>query len=231
MASNGVNRYYVLDTLTVEKAVRDYSSRLTGRLLEIGCGFLPYRDMFRATVTRYIASDINPRMSSPEVVCDGTRLSFSAGSFDAVLCTQVLEHVPDPRLVLGEIAWVLRPGGALLLTVPLNSDVHMVPHDYFRFTEFALRRLCGEAGLEVEELVERGDRIATASQALLLIFAVDHMRNRNVFTALLRRGIRLFCWAVQRWALPLDRRFPKKGNPLGYALLARKPRRAVPKLE
>jgi SAM-dependent methyltransferase len=222
MKTNRCNRYYILDTLTVERAVQDYSTRLTGRLLEIGCGLSPYRDLFRATATRYVASDIDPSASLPEVVCDGARLAFQSGSFDSVLCTQVLEHVPEPVRVLGEIARVLRPGGTVLLTVPLNSGVHGPPHDYFRFTEFGLRRLCEQAGLAVEELVERGGRITNAAQALLLVFEIDRMRRRNVVAALLRRAIRIFCWAVERWALPLDRRFPKEGNPVGYALLARK---------
>src|SRR3546814_15029687 len=52
----------------------------------------------------------------PDVAADGALLPFPDQSFEAVICSEVLEHVPDPRLVLDEIARVLKPGGCLLLT-------------------------------------------------------------------------------------------------------------------
>ncbi len=49
---------------------------------------------------------------------DATALSFDDGEFDALLSSDVLEHIPDYRRALGEFARVLRPGGNLILTVP-----------------------------------------------------------------------------------------------------------------
>src|SRR3546814_2135706 len=57
----------------------------------------------------------------PDVAADGALLPFPDQSFEAVICSEVLEHVPDPRLVLDEIARVLKPGGCLLLT---RSEEH-----------------------------------------------------------------------------------------------------------
>jgi SAM-dependent methyltransferase len=158
------------------------------------------------------------------VLADGAQLPFPAATFDSVLCTQVLEHVPEPITVLREIARVLRPGGVALVTVPLNSGVHMAPNDFLRFTEFALRHLAAGAGLEVTLLEERGGRIASAAQALLLVFEEDRMPRRRIWAAAARQFIRFFCYAVERAGLVLDRRFPKAGSPLGYVLLASKPR-------
>jgi 2-polyprenyl-3-methyl-5-hydroxy-6-metoxy-1,4-benzoquinol methylase len=45
-------------------------------------------------------------------------IGFASGTFDAVLCTEVIEHTPDPRLSLGELFRVLKPGGTLVVTVP-----------------------------------------------------------------------------------------------------------------
>jgi hypothetical protein len=98
----------------------------------------------------------------------------------------------------------------------------MIPNDYFRFTEYGLRVLCERAGLEVEVIAERGGRIASAAQAILLIFEIDRMPSRHPVAAVARRAIGLLSWVIRRWALPLDRRFPKEGNPLGYAVLARR---------
>jgi len=49
---------------------------------------------------------------------DGTRLPFVDGSFDRVVCTEVLEHVPDDHAVLDELVRVLRPGGVIAISVP-----------------------------------------------------------------------------------------------------------------
>ena len=219
----GMNPYYDLDSRTVASAVRSLGSRLGGRLLEVGCGDAPYRGLFAPRVERYVASDLALSPGRVDVVTDGGQLGFRSDSFDSVLCTQVLEHVPDPLCVLSEVRRVLRPGGLALLTVPLNSGIHGAPHDYFRFTEHGLRVLCDRAGLEVKVIAERGGRIAAAAQAALLIFEIDGMPSRHLGAAVARRLVGLLAWAIRRWALSLDRRFPKDGNPLGYAVLARKP--------
>lgn len=221
------NRYYRLDSLTVDAAVERLAPRLRGRLLEVGCGDAPYRHLLASYVDRYVGSDIDLAKSRPDVVADGARLPFPAATFDSVLTTQVLEHVPEPLAVLSEVARVLRPGGVALVTVPLNSGIHMAPHDYMRFTEFGLRHLAARAGLEVTLLEERGGRIASAAQAALLIFELDEMPRRKVWAALARQAIRLLCFVIERWGLALDERFPKKGSPLGYALLAVKPKDAA----
>src|SRR3546814_8619033 len=71
----------------------------------------------------------------PDVAADGALLPFPDQSFEAVICSEVLEHVPDPRLVLDEIARVLKPGGCLLLTVPFLFRIHADPHDFGRYTD------------------------------------------------------------------------------------------------
>ncbi len=52
------------------------------------------------------------------VLGDGERLPFADGLFDAVICTETLEHVPDDRSVLRELLRVLRRGGTLVISVP-----------------------------------------------------------------------------------------------------------------
>ncbi|PQP35667.1 hypothetical protein C6A37_01510 [Desulfobacteraceae bacterium SEEP-SAG9] len=76
------------------------------------------------------------------------RLPFTSDVFDCVICTQVLEHVREPQLVLNELFRALKQGGLICLTAPQGWGVHQAPHDYFRFTNLALRYLLEKAGFE-----------------------------------------------------------------------------------
>jgi SAM-dependent methyltransferase len=86
-------------------------------------------------------------------------LPFSDGSFDLVVCIEVLEHVRDVQLFLSEIRRVLEPGGTLALTTPGNRPFMRVPdplspHLRF-FTRRSLRHLLDELGFEVRSLERR----------------------------------------------------------------------------
>jgi len=61
--------------------------------------------------------------------------------FDTIICTQVLEHVPNPFDAMNELYRILRPKGRLLITVPFLNNYHMEPNDYWRFTEYGLAAL------------------------------------------------------------------------------------------
>lgn len=65
-----------------------------------------------------------------DLVCDISSIPETDGSFDAVLCTEVLEHVPDPVRALEELARVLKPGGTLILSVPFCSFTHFAPYHF-----------------------------------------------------------------------------------------------------
>jgi len=77
-------------------------------------------------------------------------------SFDAVVCSSVLEHVVDTRAAVAGIDQLLRPGGTAIVAVPAIYPLHDEPHDYWRFTEWALRELFGE--FEQVEVHRRGLR-------------------------------------------------------------------------
>lgn len=70
-------------------------------------------------------------------------------SFDVVLCTEVLEHEPEPIRAVHEFARIVRPGGKLLLTAPLGSGLHQDPfHFYGGYTPYWYRRFLTEAGFD-----------------------------------------------------------------------------------
>jgi SAM-dependent methyltransferase len=125
---------------------------LAGAVLDVGCGRKPYRPLTRAT--RYVGVDLDTpatrALAAADVYYDGRRLPFPDASFDAVLCSQVLEHVFTPEEFLREIRRVLRPGGVLLLAVPFAWDEHEQPQDFARYSSFGLRALLERNGFAVE---------------------------------------------------------------------------------
>jgi SAM-dependent methyltransferase len=123
-------------------------------VIDVGCGEQPYRPCL-AGFRRYVGYDspsAPDRGAHPDVMGDALALPFADGCADAVLCTEVIEHVTDPSIMLAEFARVLRPEGSVLLTSPFTWHLHDEPHDYWRFTEFGLRLLCERAGFRVMAL-------------------------------------------------------------------------------
>jgi SAM-dependent methyltransferase len=146
------------------------------RVLDAGAGEGPYRARFAHA--RYMALDDRRgetrwNYGGLDVVGDLQRMPVRDAAFDAVLCTETLEHLTDPESFLRETARVLRSGGRLFLTAPLHFKEHQEPHDYFRYTRHGLALLLGRAGF-VEPAVEPeggyfrflGDKIQPAHRVL-----------------------------------------------------------------
>ncbi len=91
---------------------------------------------------RLITLDITPS-TAPDIVADITthNANIPDAHFDAVLCTEVLEHVVDPFAAVRELRRITKPGGWMLFTTPLNARIHGPVPDCWRFTEFGLQIL------------------------------------------------------------------------------------------
>jgi SAM-dependent methyltransferase len=139
-----------------------------GRVLDIGCGLQPYRALLDASGTQYVGVDRAHAHSNPTVIGSLDALPFRAESFDVVLCTQVLEHVPEPERALAEAVRVLRIGGRLILTVPGVWPTHEAPYDFWRFTRHGLMRILAQHGIEFAELKMLGGLWATVGQMVNL---------------------------------------------------------------
>jgi SAM-dependent methyltransferase len=159
-----------------------YCPRLEGRILDIGCGGRPYR-RFLADGSSYVGLDSNPDVG-PDVIGSVLALPFPDASFDGVICTEVLEHVPDPALALDEINRVLRAGGSLYLTVPQAWGLHYEPHDYYRYTRYGIEYLLGQAGFVTRELRQIGGLFSYVAVRL-----IDLVVTQLLFPAYRRAGL------------------------------------------
>jgi predicted SAM-dependent methyltransferase len=135
------------------------------KVLDVGAGTCPYRHYFAHC--RYFTQDFKKYdgikrdggrdYGTIDYESDITRIPVEDASFDAILCTEVLEHVPDPPAALREMSRILRPGGTLLLTVPLGSGLHQLPyHFYGGLSPNWYHYWGGEYGMHVAEMVPNG---------------------------------------------------------------------------
>ncbi len=120
-------------------------------MLDVGCGHMPFRDLFIATdKVNYIGADIPWAGVQPDItiVPETGVVDAKSETFDGVVHFQTLEHVPDPTTFLSETFRVLKPGGHLLCTVPFFYHYHPVPNDYRRWTVEGLKYDLEKSGFQ-----------------------------------------------------------------------------------
>jgi SAM-dependent methyltransferase len=159
------------------------------------------------------------------------RVELPDGSVDCVVLTEVLEHIYEPGLALRELHRLLRPGGILMGSVPFARGEHEAPHDYYRYTSFALRRLLADAGFEVSRVDYIGDLagvMVTSFAAALDVLPRGLRRLRLGFLALpltlLFRVPEFVYYGALRLGLDPGRLAYFRQYPLGFTFLAVKPR-------
>jgi SAM-dependent methyltransferase len=150
----------------IERSIAVLAPELTGELLDVGCGPQPYANYFRH-VKRKRACDFNAKRGQVDFECPADKIPLPDDSLDSILCTEVLEHVPDPLAVWREFHRLLRPGGKVLLATPMSWPGHEEPYDFYRFPEYGLRHLARESGFEVLRLMPRGGAWAHLGQTIL----------------------------------------------------------------
>jgi SAM-dependent methyltransferase len=162
------------------RSITEQLHNLSGTFLDVGCGRMPYKSLILSPpsqVKKYVGADIesNPH-GRPDLIFDGLRIPLGDASVDCAMATEVLEHCAEPGQLLCEIVRVLKPGGFFLFTVPFIWPLHEVPHDHYRYTPFALKRLFSEAGFTDLQLKAHGGWDAGLAQMLGLWVTYRGMR-------------------------------------------------------
>jgi|CXWL01.1.fsa_nt_gi SAM-dependent methyltransferase len=118
------------------------------QVLDIGSGGADQDSRFPNRTT----FDIDPTRN-PEIVGDIHDMPFPDNSYHTILCSEVLEHLHDPRKAIAQMYRVLAPGGTLVITTRFTFPVHDAPGDYWRFTPNGLRILFADFEI-IDEAVE-----------------------------------------------------------------------------
>lgn len=161
-------------------------SNLRGkRVLDYGAGDSPYSQYAESVGAELIRADIEAEGNTDviRIHLDG-RIDLPDNSIDAIISTQVLEHVPDVQLYLREGLRVLKPGGAFFLSTHGAWVLHRIPTDFHRWTIDGLPYEFRRAGMDVE----------TVTSAVGVLACSTHLRS-ILIGGLLRRvpGLALLC--------------------------------------
>ncbi|MCX7020459.1 MAG: class I SAM-dependent methyltransferase [Candidatus Sumerlaeota bacterium] len=166
-------------------AMRDNA---TGIMLDVGCGTKPYCCVFEGLVTKHIGVDVPASRhdhSAIDAYSSALHLPFCSESFDFVLCTEVLEHLPDPLLCVREISRVLKQGGRVIFSTPFMYRIHESPYDFYRYTCYSYEKLSKHAGLELLSIKTRGGYASVLCDILIkgaaMVFGGVSYVSRRVF--------------------------------------------------
>lgn len=170
-----INHNFLIRTRLVS-AIRKRAHKLTGVLLDFGCGTKPYQSFFVNT-TDYIGVDYKiegreHKQRAVDVFYDGSTIPFEDNKFDSILCTEVLEHVFNIDELLKEFNRVLKVDGIALITTPFMWEEHEMPYDFARYTTPALKSLYEKNGFDIIENTKSGNSITVIAQ-----FQLNYIKN------------------------------------------------------
>ena len=181
-----------LTRITLDRFIEAHAS--AGRTLDIGAQNGPYAALF----PNRVALDIR-RGTGVQIIGDAQALGIADDAFDVVLCTEVLEHLPEPQRAVDEMFRVLRPGGTLLLTTRFLFPIHDAPHDYFRFTKYGLRYLLRRFTIvELQEETDSVGALAVLLQRLGMQARTVGPTSTRAFWLIAARVTRPFGFLVRR---------------------------------
>jgi SAM-dependent methyltransferase len=219
----------------VTQFVKEVSALLPAgsSLLDAGAGECAYKQWFaqqRYTAIDAAIGEMAWNYSNLAIMGALDKLSFAGGSFDAVLCTQTLEHLQTPAENVAEMGRVLKPGGRLFLTAPFAHPEHQAPYDYFRYTSFALKMICLRAGFSDVLLEPFGGtftRMAYELPSVLSVFPaagrkIRPWKLRGVLCLPLKAVLLVAIRVTQLILLALDRFDTARIYPFGWRVIARK---------
>jgi SAM-dependent methyltransferase len=138
------------------------------RVLDVGCGVKPYYPWFEPYASEYVGVDTDNPAADLRGAAEA--LPVEDGSFDVVLCTQVLEHSPDPDLAVRELWRAAASGGRVLASTHGVQCYHPAPEDYWRWTHTGLERLFRRNGEWSRVDVRPAGGIASALTAMRVLY-------------------------------------------------------------
>ena len=193
-----------------------------GTLIDLGCGKAPLYEFYKDYVECVTCVDWQHSVHEnpfTDQTCDlNGRLPFDDSSYDTILLSDVLEHIAEPENLWLEMTRILKSGGVLILNVPFLYKIHEMPFDYFRYTEFSLRRFAERSQLNIVLLKGMGGLPEVITDLVAkLLYKIP------VLGSILAIVVQAMCGALLRTGL--GKKMSEKTivqYPMGYFMVCRK---------
>lgn len=179
----------VLDACTGELQNRQQSAHLE----YVSQDFCRYEGQRRGTPAEGLQSKSRDTRLI-HLVSDITAIPASDASFDVILCSEVLEHVPESTHAVHEFARLLRPVGVMILTAPFGSNVHMAPYNFGSgFSKYCYKHHLTLHGFDIKELTPIGDWYSLLRQKITRNAGLERQRGNWIWPlAYALLGVRYF---------------------------------------
>ncbi len=211
-------RRHAIETF-VEKSAKKVPSY--ARVLDAGAGPCPYKHFFNHT--RYEATDVVDPHKILNFVCSLNKIPRQDNTYDALLSTEVLEHVEFPQKVMNESYRVLKKGGKLFLTTPQGWMIHQAPYNYFYFTRYGLESILKQAGFTKYKISPMGGYFKFLADALRFNSVAEQWKHLKIVYFPLTFLDTLFLKIIASFVLfHLDFIDQKKVWTMGYTVEATK---------
>lgn len=197
---------------------------MCGVVYDLGCGTRPYESSILQTADRYVGVDWSNTLHGlhADIVADLCQpLPIESGIADHVVSFQVMEHLPEPQVMLNEAFRILRNEGEILLTVPFQWWIHEAPWDYYRYTRYGLEYMFKKAGFVDIQVKE------TSGFWIMWVLKFNYQSRRFIrgpwLIRILLRGLLTPIWFFGQVLAPkLDELDFNSGETSGYIVTARK---------
>lgn len=217
-----------LQIRTIYSDVKKYLPQFQGNVLDIGCGQSPYKFLLNNDTTRYFGIDIieanNFGYNNPDITpFDGKNIPFEDEKFDAVICTEVLEHVQEFQYLIDEMHRTTKKGATMLVTVPWSARYHYIPYDYFRYTPSSLKNMFSRFS-EVN-IKHRGTDFSVIGSKIIVLFFRGIFPSQSwkyIFLPLLLVSLPILLVSVIIAHLAIIFNIGSTDDPLGYTIILRK---------
>lgn len=230
-------KVYSFNVYNRECWVADQASQIPdhSKVLDVGAGTGQYRSLFDHcdyyTHDFGQTPDLMDRYIELDYQSDILNIPVPTASFDVILCTEVLEHVPEPIEAIREMSRILKKGGKLLLTAPLGAFLHQEPYHYYGgFTPYWYQKFFAGSGLKIKCIVPNKGFFSLFGQETMRFSILIHPRNsasQGFFVRVLLTVLWVVTFPLLYIFLPLigswlDHLQLEKIATIGYHILATK---------
>lgn len=160
---------------------------------DLGCGEQPMRNLIEELGGIYTGVDFSQNsQNTVQVLASITEVPLPDNSFDVILCTEVLEHVPDTYRAFQEMARLIKTGGHIIITSPFSYPLHEEPYDFVRLTPYQVQEAAKKSNLEILSLEKSGNEVEVMATVWDNMWSWMRIANRTSHDPMARKALRVF---------------------------------------